>query len=417
MRPDSRITDLARNLIGYSLKLQPGELLYIDLIGADTHPLGAELVRLATERGAIPFWNDFDDHLAKPFFERASEEQHRAFAAFHKAIMERADAYVGVRGTANPFEQGDLSAEQKKLKQRHYMEEVHLRTRLRKRWCVLRWPNAAMALMARKSVAAFEDFYFRVCNLDYGAMSRAMDPLVELLRRADRVRLAGPGTELEFSIRGLPAIKCDGAVNIPDGEVFTAPVRDSIERRHHLQHHQRLPGGLLPERPVRVQGRPDRPGHGAGEPAGAGRDPRLGRGGSLRRRVRRRREPLRPRPDERHPLRREDPRAPSTSRPATPTRSATTATSRACTGTWCSSSARSTAAASSGSTARWSARTAASCCRRWPRSTPTSAGERRGGSAASATWALQGGGPAPGAGEGRSPSSLGAAQAATPLSE
>jgi aminopeptidase len=228
MRPDSRITDLARNLIGYSLKLKQGELLYIDLIGADTHPLGAELVRLATERGAIPFWNAFDDHLAKPFFERATEEQHRAFAAFHKAIMERVDAYVGVRGTANPFEQGDLSADQKRNKQRFYMEEVHMRTRLQKRWCVLRWPNAAMALMARKSVAAFEDFYFRVCNLDYGAMSRAMDPLVELMQRTDRVRLVGPGTDLEFSIRGLPAIKCDGAVNIPDGEVFTAPVLDSM---------------------------------------------------------------------------------------------------------------------------------------------------------------------------------------------
>lgn len=228
MRPDPRVTELAQNLIGYSLKLKAGDLLYIDLIGADTHPLGAELVRLATERGAVPFWNDFDDHLSKPFFERAGEDQHRAFAAFHKAIMERVDAYVGVRGTANPFEQGDLSAEQKKNKQRFFLEEVHMRTRLKKRWCVLRWPNAAMAVLARKSVAAFEDFYFRVCNLDYGAMSRAMDPLVELMQRTDRVRLVGPGTDLEFSIRGLPAVKCDGALNIPDGEVFTAPVRDSM---------------------------------------------------------------------------------------------------------------------------------------------------------------------------------------------
>jgi aminopeptidase len=142
--------------------------------------------------------------------------------------MERVDAYVGVRGTENPFEQGDLPAEQKRNKQRFYMEEVHMRTRLKKRWCVLRWPNAAMALLARTSLAAFEDFYFRVCNLDYSAMSRAMDPLVELLQRTDRVRLVGPGTDLEFSIRGLPAVKCDGVVNIPDGEVFTAPVRDSM---------------------------------------------------------------------------------------------------------------------------------------------------------------------------------------------
>ncbi len=103
-----------------------------------------------------------------------------------------------------------------------------MRTRLKKRWCVLRWPTPAMAVLARQSTAAFEDFFFRVCNLDYRAMSRAMDPLVALMQRTDRVRLVGPGTDLEFSIRGLPAIKCDGVVNIPDGEVFTAPVRDSV---------------------------------------------------------------------------------------------------------------------------------------------------------------------------------------------
>jgi aminopeptidase len=228
MRKDGRITALAEGIVGYSLKLEPGELFYVDLIGADTRPLGEELVRLATERGAVPFWNAFDDGLAKPFFERASEEQHRAFASFHKAIMERVDAYVGVRGSENPFEQGDLTADQKRNKQRFYMEEVHMRTRLKKRWCVLRWPNAAMAVLARKSLAAFEDFYFRVCNLDYGAMSRAMDPLVELMQRTDRVRLVGPDTDIEFSIRGLPAVKCAGVVNIPDGEVFTAPVRDSM---------------------------------------------------------------------------------------------------------------------------------------------------------------------------------------------
>ena len=228
MRTDDRVTALAEKIIGYSLKLAPGELFYIDLIGASTRPLGEELVRLATARGAVPFWNAFDDGLAKPFFERASEAQHQSFASFHKAIMERVDAYVGVRGADNPFEQGDLASEQKRNKQRFYMEEVHMRTRLKKRWCVLRWPNDAMAVLARKSTAAFEDFFFRVCTLDYGAMSRAMDPLVELMRRTDRVRLTGPGTDLEFSIRGLPPVKCDGVVNIPDGEVFTAPVRDSM---------------------------------------------------------------------------------------------------------------------------------------------------------------------------------------------
>lgn len=225
---DPRVTQLASNLIGYSLALQEGETLYIDMVGSDTSPLGQELIRLATEAGAIPFWHSFDDAFTKPFFRAASEAQHKAFAAFHRRIMEGVDAYVGIRGPANPFDLGDLSPEQKHLKQTYHWNEVHSKTRLQKRWVVLRYPNSAMATLAGMSQEAFEAFYFRVCNLDYARLSRAMDPLVALMERTDRVRLVAPGTDLSFSIQGIPAIKCDGKLNIPDGEVYTAPVRESV---------------------------------------------------------------------------------------------------------------------------------------------------------------------------------------------
>ncbi|OFZ17816.1 MAG: aminopeptidase [Bdellovibrionales bacterium GWB1_55_8] len=231
MKPDSRITQLAENLINYSLAVRSGESLYIDMIGRDTQELGKELIRLATEKGAIPFWNVFDDELTKSFFSIAGDKQQASFAEFHRAIMERVDAYIGIRGPLNPFELSDLSAVQKELKQKHFMEVVHMRTRLKKRWCVLRYPNAAMAALAKKSVSSFEDFYFNVCNLDYSKMSTAMDPLAELMRKTDRVRIVSPGTDIEFSIRGVPVIKCDGKLNIPDGEVFTAPIKESMNGR------------------------------------------------------------------------------------------------------------------------------------------------------------------------------------------
>lgn len=78
------------------------------------------------------------------------------------------------------------------------------------------------------STEAFEDFYFNVCNLDYSKMSRAMNPLVELMNKTDQVKIVGPGTNLTFSIKGIPTIKCDGERNIPDGEVYTAPIKDSV---------------------------------------------------------------------------------------------------------------------------------------------------------------------------------------------
>ena len=86
----------------------------------------------------------------------------------------------------------------------------------------------SMAQLAKMSTEAFEDFYFQVCNLDYSKMSAAMDSLVELMDQTDKVRLVGPGTDLTFSIKGIKAIKCAGELNIPDGEVYSAPVRDSV---------------------------------------------------------------------------------------------------------------------------------------------------------------------------------------------
>jgi aminopeptidase len=78
------------------------------------------------------------------------------------------------------------------------------------------------------SEEGFEDWFFSACLVDYAKLSRAMDPLVNLLARSDRVRLVGPNTDLTFSIKGIPAIACDGHLNIPDGEIFTAPVRESV---------------------------------------------------------------------------------------------------------------------------------------------------------------------------------------------
>ena len=97
------------------------------------------------------------------------------------------------------------------------------------KWCVLRYPNPNFAQMAGMSTEAFEDFYFNVCNLDYSKMDRAMEPLKELMEKTDRVHIVGPGTDLCFSIKGLPAIKCSGQMNIPDGEIYTAPVDGSVE--------------------------------------------------------------------------------------------------------------------------------------------------------------------------------------------
>ncbi len=225
---DPRITQLAEQLITYSVKLQPGEKIYIEIKGLEAMELGRELVRTATVHGGVPFWYYNDETLSRGFIKNAGQEQFAAWGDFHRPIMEAVDAYIAVRGSTNPFDLADVDAERMKWHDEAYWGKVHLPVRLKKKWCVLRYPNPAMAMAAERATEEFADFYFRVCTMDYARMSRAMDPLAALIDRTDRVRITGPGTDLSFSIKGLPAVKCDGGRNIPDGEVYTAPVRDSV---------------------------------------------------------------------------------------------------------------------------------------------------------------------------------------------
>ena len=226
---DPRITKLADGLVNYSCGVQPGEKVLVECIGFDAFPLVHELTRVATRAGGIVFTNFRHDRLLRQFLHEADEAQIKAQAKYDLARMKEMQCYIGVRGTPNTMEMGDTPVEKLKLWNKYYNEPVHMRTRVPKtRWVVLRWPNDSMAQNAHKPLYVFEDFYFDVCNLDYRKMSKAMDPLKALMESTDRVQIKAPGTDLTFSIKGLPAIKCDGHVNIPDGELFTAPVKHSI---------------------------------------------------------------------------------------------------------------------------------------------------------------------------------------------
>jgi len=225
---DPRISKLAEQLITYSVELQPGEIIYLEIKGEHALDLGRELVRVATEKGGVPFWYYNDESVSRHFVKYASKEQFAKWGKFHRPIMEAVDAYIAVRGSTNPFDLADVEVDRMKWHDKAYWDEVHIPVRLKKKWCVLRYPNPAMAQLAERATDEFADFYFQVCTLDYAKMSQAMDPLHELLEATDRVEIKGPGTDLQFSIKGLPAVKCDGQRNVPDGEVYTAPVRDSM---------------------------------------------------------------------------------------------------------------------------------------------------------------------------------------------
>ncbi len=226
---DKRNEILARQLLEYSVKIQPGEVLYLEIKGKETLELGKQIIRLATEKGAVPFWYYNDESLIRQWVGKANDDQFKKQAELHLELMTRADAYIGLRGSDNPFDLADIDRTQLEKNNKLFYKPVHLEERVKRtRWVVLRYPNNAMAQLAETSQEKFEDFYFEVCCADYAMMSKAQDKLAALMDATDKVQLKGPGTDLTFSIKGIPYEKCDGLRNIPDGEVYTAPVRDSI---------------------------------------------------------------------------------------------------------------------------------------------------------------------------------------------
>jgi aminopeptidase len=224
---DARIDALARQLVRYSTALKKGDKVLIDLHDVPDS-IGVALIREARARGGFPLLRLHQGRLTREMLKGAEDEQYHILAKHLLAEMKDMDAYIAIRGGLNIAETSDVPADKMKLAMKHMRPVLDHRVK-KTRWCVLRWPSSSMAQQAGMSTEAFEDFYFKVCLLDYKALVPAMNALKKLMDATDAVEIKGPGTHLRFSIKNIPAIVCGGNYNIPDGEVFTAPVRDSVE--------------------------------------------------------------------------------------------------------------------------------------------------------------------------------------------
>jgi aminopeptidase len=229
---DPRYDQLAEVLIGFSTRLQSGEKVLIDTFDAPPEII-VSLIRKVREKGGIPLANLQSNIVNRELLRGAEESQYRLIAEYEMVRMKEVSAYIAVRGSHNVTEYSDVPPERMKLAMKLLKPVLDQRVNKTK-WVVLRWPTPAMAQMAGMSTEAFEDFFFRVCTFNYSRMEAAMKPLAALLNNTDRVRIVGQGTDLNFSIRGIPTVSSSGKHNIPDGEVFTCPVRDSVQG--HIQY-------------------------------------------------------------------------------------------------------------------------------------------------------------------------------------
>ncbi|MEN6519928.1 MAG: aminopeptidase [Armatimonadota bacterium] len=225
---DPRMKKLADVLIGHSTKVKPGERVLID-----SAEVPAEMITLLMERvveaGGIPFVELSHPKISRCLYLNGTAEQMDVLGKKDLEFMKEMQCYIALRGSSNITEMSDVPDEKLKLADKHWRKAVLDYRVNHTKWVVLRWPTPSMAQQAGMSTESFEDFYFDVCTLDYDRMAKAEEPLKERMEKADRVRIIGSqDTNLEFSIKGIPAVPCVGDRNIPDGELYTAPVKDSV---------------------------------------------------------------------------------------------------------------------------------------------------------------------------------------------
>ena len=224
---DPRIKELSELLVNYSCDIQPGDKVLISYEGECCKNLARQLIKDVYKAGGLPYSEIRDAAITREILLNCTEEQIMFKDKCDLEQMKGMQAYIAIRAGNNTAELADVPSEKLNLYSKLSRPTLDYRVNETK-WVVLRYPNYSMAQLANTSLENFEDFYFDVCTLDYRKMSEAMTPLVDLMNRTDKVQIKGPGTDLTFSIKGIGAVKCDGLRNIPDGEVYTAPVRESM---------------------------------------------------------------------------------------------------------------------------------------------------------------------------------------------
>jgi aminopeptidase len=224
---DVRFDKLAKILVEYSIRLKRNETVLIEAFDIPDE-MTIALIRAVRKAGGTPFAQVYHAPVNRALALEASDRQLSLMATHQLTQIKKMDAYIAVRGSNNITELSDVPVDKMKLIAKK-MQPVQDQRVKKTKWVVLRWPTPSMAQLAGMSTEAFEDFYFEVCTLDYRKLAPGMKALKRLMQKTDRVEIRGPGTDLRLSIKGIPAVICGGDRNIPDGEVFTCPVKRSVE--------------------------------------------------------------------------------------------------------------------------------------------------------------------------------------------
>jgi aminopeptidase len=219
---DPRNKKLAQLLTDYSISLKKNDKVLIECSDPHGLPLTNEVYKAALLRGAYPYLLLGTEDLSYFFFKNANRKQLTAKPEIFDFMTDWLDKYIGIRAAKNERALSNIESRRLLVRQkaiREVMDKV-----LRKPWVITYYPTQAMAQTARFSLDELEDFYFKACLQDWSKIGSQLDKLKKIMDNAQKVEVIGKKTHLTFSLKGRLAKVCDGKYNMPDGEVYAAPL-------------------------------------------------------------------------------------------------------------------------------------------------------------------------------------------------
>lgn len=223
----NKIRKVARKIVKHSLKVQPNEKVFIDVIGKAEN-LVLSLIDEIYNCNGIPFLDVISIEALKTLLSNSTNNQIELMANNKITLIKEMDAYIGIREDENIYELDDIPRENYKIYTEKYMQPIQMEMAMLEKWVLTRMPTPGMAQQAKISYKEMCNLYYESSTIDYSHWSETVKNLSELLDRTEKVRIVAPQTDLSFSIKDIPNFICDGTFNLPDGEIFTAPVQGSI---------------------------------------------------------------------------------------------------------------------------------------------------------------------------------------------
>lgn len=224
---NEKIQKLSSTIVNYSLNIKENDRVLITSVTNNPSPLIKALIEEIAKNKGIPFVRISDPEIEAKLLENTSDERINQIKIHEEQLVNNYDAFINIRYTTNEYE--NINVDNKMLKKRGSATRKSDNIRINeRRWVLLNYPSVVDAYKAHKNTEEYFNYAIDVMNVDYKDMLRDVEPLVKLMEKTDKVRILAPNTDLTFSIKGMRAIPCCGKCNIPDGEVYTAPVKDSV---------------------------------------------------------------------------------------------------------------------------------------------------------------------------------------------